>query len=231
MGQDIQMKEFWEKAKRRRRIKDELIPLREQRTALEQVVKELELKREKEQKDVERLEKAGVRSFFYALTGKKEEKLEKERIEAEMAQKAYKEAFLKLGNLDRKIELAETEWKNLETYEEKFSKFLEGKRKQLSGVGTLVEQNVIEAERRRSALCIQEKAILDLEEQSQSLLEQAEQLQRTLIEAERAETARKYAGTEALDRAQKQTAVLQKELEAFTHGIKTVFEGEEINMD
>jgi len=147
--------------------------------------------------------------------------------------KAYEEAFFKLKELERKIDLTEAEWNSLERYEEKFLTFLENKRKLLSGSGMQAEQDMIEIERRRSALCIQEKAILDLEVQNQSLLERAEQLQRTLAEAERAETVHKYAGTGALDRAQKQTSVLQKELEEFTLGIKTVFEGEEItaNLD
>ena len=51
----------------------------------------------------------GVRSFFYALTGKREEWLGKEQIEAEEAQRAFKEAFLKLKDLERKIEITQTE--------------------------------------------------------------------------------------------------------------------------
>lgn len=228
MAQDIQLKEFWEKVKRRRRLSEELSGLRNEQTALDRRVKELETKKQKEQKDAERLEKAGVRSFFYALIGKKEEKLEKERMEANAALEEYEEAFLKLESLNRRIELAETEWKTLDAYEEKFSKLLEGKRKLLSGSEIPAEKEILQVERKLSALKIREKAVLELLEQSETILTQTEQLQNTLIHAEQAETMRRFMGTEQLDKAQKQTAVLQKNLREFEIGIKTIFEEEEI---
>lgn len=228
MAQDIQLKEFWEKVKRRRRLSEELSRLRNEQTALDRRVKELETKKQKEQKDAERLEKAGVRSFFYALIGKKEEKLEKERMEANAALEEYEEAFLKLESLNRRIELAETEWKTLDAYEEKFSKLLEGKRKLLSGSEIPAEKEILQVERKLSALKIREKAVLELLEQSETILTQTEQLQNTLIHAEQAETMRRFMGTEQLDKAQKQTAVLQKNLREFEIGIKTIFEEEEI---
>lgn len=228
MAQDIQLKKFWEKVKRRRRLSEELSGLRNEQTALDRRVKELETKKQKEQKDAERLEKAGVRSFFYALIGKKEEKLEKERMEANAALEEYEEAFLKLESLNRRIELAETEWKTLDAYEEKFSKLLEGKRKLLSGSEIPAEKEILQVERKLSALKIREKAVLELLEQSETILTQTEQLQNTLIHAEQAETMRRFMGTEQLDKAQKQTAVLQKNLREFEIGIKTIFEEEEI---
>lgn len=229
MAQDIQLKKFWEKVKRRRRLSEELSGLRNEQTALDRRVKELETKKQKEQKDAERLEKAGVRSFFYALIGKKEEKLEKERMEANAALEEYEEAFLKLESLNRRIELAETEWKTLDAYEEKFSKLLEGKRKLLSGSEIPAEKEILQVERKLSALKIREKAVLELLEQGETILTQTEQLQNTLIHAEQAETTRRFMGTEQLDKAQKQTAALQKNLREFEIGIKTIFESEEID--
>lgn len=233
MGQEIQLKEFGERIKRRRRLSEELVLLHEEKEILDQNVKELKIKKEKGQEDAERLERAGVRSFFYALTGKKEEKLEKERAEAAAAQKAYEEAFLRLQALNSKIELVEREWKSLDGYEEKFQKLLDGKRKLLSGSGYLAEKDILNIERKLSSFKIREKAILELAEQNKTILEQAERLQETLMQAEQAETMRRYAGTGALDKAQKQTAVLQQDLKEFTLGIKAVFEGEEItdNLD
>ncbi len=58
----------------------------------------------KEQKDVERLEKGGVVSLFHKLTGRSEEKLQKEQREARDAKGAYEAAVWELESVEQQVQ-------------------------------------------------------------------------------------------------------------------------------
>lgn len=62
-----------------------------------------------EQKDVERLEKGGIVSLFHKLTGKREEKLQKEQQEAHNAKGAYQAAVWELESVERQLHRNESE--------------------------------------------------------------------------------------------------------------------------
>lgn len=139
MAQDAQLKDIHVKVIRKRILSSELADLQVKQKELDTKVKELAERKQAEQKDVDRLEKGGITSFFYSIAGKKEEKLIKERAEALDALQQYEEAFLELEGVRRSIELKVTELATLDGYEEKFEKLLQGKRR-------LLENKTSEAE-------------------------------------------------------------------------------------
>ena len=66
---------------------------------IEERLKPLEQSRDKERSDVEKLEKGGVKSFFYSLTGQKVERLNKEKDEAYEADKKYEAVYKEYSTL------------------------------------------------------------------------------------------------------------------------------------
>lgn len=99
---------------RRGSISSKLQTLRQQRDDLRQRAQALREARDREQRDVKRLEGGSLAAFFYAVTGKKEDKLDQERREAYAAAVKYDTVAAELHMLEREIagyeaRLAETE--------------------------------------------------------------------------------------------------------------------------
>lgn len=145
MAQDAQLKDIHVKVIRKRILSSELATLQGKQKELDTKVKELSERKQAEQKDVDRLEKGGITSFFYSIVGKKEERLVKERAEALEALQQYEETFLELEGVRRSIDLKVTELATLEGYEEKFEKLLQGKRRLLEN--TTSEAEILAAEK------------------------------------------------------------------------------------
>lgn len=222
MGQDAQLKDIHLKVIRKRVLSKELFILRTKREELDIKVNELAKQKEEEQKDVDRLEKAGVTSFFYGLIGKKEEKLEKERAEALKSMKQYEEVFLELESVNRSIELKETELATLDGYEEKFVTMLKGKRRLLENTGTDTEQTILNAERELALQKEQDTFIYETKKLGEQILEHIRQTQETLNEAEKCAIAQSSTSmslgirkSELLSQAQKQVGLMQPLLKDF----------------
>jgi len=198
-------------------------------------VKELELQKNAEEKDVERLEKGGVTSFFYGLLGKKEEKLEKERSEAFEAKTRYEEALSELEGINRSIELKETELATLEGYEEKFEKLLQGKRRLLENSGLEAEKVIIETEKELALQKEQGALVCETQKLAEQILEYVEQVQDTLSEAEKyaiAEPSQMSLGirkSELLSKAQKQVALMQPLLKEFGEKAESIIKEVQIH--
>ena len=91
--------ELFEKVQRKNYLEAVLKELRENIAQLEPEVRKLMTQMYIEQEDVEKLEGNGIKAFFTALSGKKTEKLEKEREEAYDAKKKYDTANLQLETM------------------------------------------------------------------------------------------------------------------------------------
>ena len=85
--------------------------------SLKEKVGQLDKKRLKEQKDVEKIEGGSLAAFFYEIAGKKEEKLSKERKEAYEAQVKYDTAMQEWKLVDDNIRSYERELDALENIE------------------------------------------------------------------------------------------------------------------
>ena len=80
---------------------------------IEKRLKPLEQSRDKERSDVEKLEKGGVKSFFYSLIGQKVERLNKEKDEAYEADKKYEAVYKEYSALCDTLEFYLNELKEL----------------------------------------------------------------------------------------------------------------------
>lgn len=78
-----------------------------------------------EQKDVDRLEKGGLVSLFYELTGKKEQKLEKEQKEARAARLKYETARREQEEIGFRLQKANEELRRMRCSEEDYNTLLE----------------------------------------------------------------------------------------------------------
>lgn len=235
MAQDAQLKDIYVKVIRKRMLFKELQTLQERRQERYVKVKELEVRKKAEQKDVDRLERSGITSFFYGVLGKKEEKLEKERSEALDAMKQYEEAFLEQEGVNRSIELKVTELATLEGYEEKFKRLLQEKRRLLENTGSETEKTVVEAEKELALQRERETFLYETEKLGERILEYVEQVQETLNEAEKYAISQSSAGmsmgirkSELLSQAQKQVSMMQPLLKDFGSKVERIAKGVQI---
>ena len=100
---DEQLKELSNKIAVKNRLKKLLSELNETKANLEADVNELHTKMIHEQKDVDRLEGSSLTGAFYDLIGKKDEKMAKERYEAEIASENYEDAVAELADIKERI--------------------------------------------------------------------------------------------------------------------------------
>lgn len=229
MPQDIQLKEIHQKVIRKRTLSENLSTLYVKKQELDSKVKDLEKRKLKEQNDVDRLEKAGILSFFYSVIGKKEEKLEKERGEALEIIKQYEEALLELEGVKRSIELKKTELATLDGYEEKFHKMIQGKRRLLENTGVKAEREILKAETELSFLKEQMALLGETVKLGERILDYINKVQETLEDAERAAISqREIRKSELLSQAQKQVGKLQPVLTEFEQKVGRISEGTQI---
>ena len=233
MAQDAQLKDIHVKVVRKRMLSAELLTLQAKKKELDAKVKELAERKQAEQKDVDRLEKGGITSFFYGIVGKKEEKLEKERAEALEALQQCEEAFLELEGVNRSIELKEVELATLEGYEEKFEKLLQGKRRLLEN--TVSEVEILEVEKELALQKEQCALLTEAGKQGEQILEYVGKIREILDEAEKCAIAESSQGmslgirkSELLSQAQKQVATMQPLLKDFGAKVEIGLKGVQI---
>ena len=120
------MRALREKIQRRTKVDAMLRDLYAQRTQQEKRVSDLVTILYEEQEDVEKLS-GGFWSVYYAVIGKKEEMLEKERAEALKASMQYDAARAELQKVQEEIDRLEWEKKEFDDYEREYSAVLDEK--------------------------------------------------------------------------------------------------------
>ena len=91
--------ELFEKIQRKNHLEAVLKELRENIAQLEPEVRKLMTQMYIEQEDVDKIEGNGLKSFFYSLTGRKHDVIDKERQEAYDAKKKYDAANFQLETM------------------------------------------------------------------------------------------------------------------------------------
>lgn len=112
---------------RRESLKSTLAALEEERNALEKDLRKLKSAAEAEQVDVDRLEGFSLQNLFYGMTGQKEELLEKERREADVAWMEHDAAASRLAELNSQLERCNAERSALYDCEQAYWALLEEK--------------------------------------------------------------------------------------------------------
>ena len=104
-----QLKQLQAKVARLRKIQHSLESLYHQQQMLQDETHQLAMQLQKEQGDVDRLERQSLASIFASILGNRERQLEKERMEAHAAALKHSAAVQQLENVNRDIFQLETE--------------------------------------------------------------------------------------------------------------------------
>lgn len=143
---DQQLYELKQKVVHRDHLKSQLLDLQEQCAGLRTRVAELAEARQEELEDVERLERYSLSAFYYKVTGKKEEKLKKERKEAYEAAIRYDAAVRELESVEQYIKDCELKIARLTGCEVQYEECLAKKEQVLKQDGGLAGKMILELE-------------------------------------------------------------------------------------
>lgn len=149
---DQAWKELTAQASRLSQVSAQLEEVERQRAERQRRVEETGQSYRKEQDDVDKLEKGGIRAFLLSLTGDKEERLTKERREAMAAKCQYDQAVSDLEYLDGKIFKLRRQKETLQHARQELEKLSEVKAELLKQMGGQVGEQLMELDRRQSEL-------------------------------------------------------------------------------
>ena len=125
---DEQLIELRKKLSGRENLNKTIRTLLLKKEEIEKRLKPLEEAKIKEHSDVEKLEKGGIKSFFYSITGQKVEKLNKEKDEAYEADKKYEVVYKEYSALCDNLNFYIAEIKKLDEYEKTLDCFINEKK-------------------------------------------------------------------------------------------------------
>lgn len=145
-------KDLTAQASRLSQVSAQLEDVERQRAERQRRVDETGRSYRREQDDVDKLEKGGIRTFLLSLTGDKEERLTKERREAMAAKCQYDQAVSDLEYLDGKILELRRQKENLEHVRQQLEKLNEVKAELLKQMGGQIGEQLMELDRRQSEL-------------------------------------------------------------------------------
>lgn len=131
-----QLQELQQQIARKKHLEKMLKELVAQQQVLTEKVKQLESIKLDEKADVERLENPSLAAFFYALVGKKEDMLDKERREAYAAVIKHDAAVYELSSLETQIGEYEQELLSLQGCQERYAQVLQEKEEAVKASGT-----------------------------------------------------------------------------------------------
>jgi len=152
--------------------------------ALRQQVDLLHAAMLEEQNDVDKLEAGGIGTMLHKLTGRMEEKLDKERLEAETAVNQYTEAACALAELETRISQAELELEDLQSCQSQYIQIMQDRINQLESTPSdpdhpdqdVSRKLLLQLERRRKSL---REAKLECDHASRCAQENMELLSRS----------------------------------------------------
>lgn len=145
---DDELKELQQQAAMKNRLETILKELKKQREALQERVDELAAIKEKEQLDVERLERRSLTNYFYQVVGKLDDKLTEEKQQAYQAAVKYDTTFGELQAVEADIRVKELEYGRVRRSNERYQEVLKEKQEAviLSGVPEAAEVLRLEAQ-------------------------------------------------------------------------------------
>ncbi|MBQ7087945.1 MAG: hypothetical protein IJM96_10775 [Clostridia bacterium] len=119
--------ELFEKVQRKNHLEAVLKELRENIAQLEPEVRKLMTQMYIEQEDVDKIEGNGLKSFFYSLTGRKHDIIDKERQEAYDAKKKYDAANFQLETMKNDLKRYIDEYNEVRYLEPDYEKAIKEK--------------------------------------------------------------------------------------------------------
>ncbi len=197
--------------------------LRAQRRELARKAEDLKAAQQEEQADVDRLEGRSLAAFFYAFTGKMEEKLDEERREAYAARVKYDAAARELSAVEGDLARDEAELRRMSGCEAAYRQALEGKAAALRAAGdpaageiTHLEEEMAAAEREHKELQEAIEAGYSAQDWADRILEQLNSAENWAIwDMMGGDLIADLAKHDRLDQAQEMVEQLQVELRRF----------------
>lgn len=222
-GTNEALKSLQRQTLEKKRLDARLRELYAQRETLQKQTEGLELARQKEQADVDRLEGRSLAAFFYHAVGRLDEQLDKERQEAYAAQVKYDAAARELAAVEADTASCEVRLSQLEGCEQRYETALAEKAAALRESGSAAAQELLDAEARIADLEGQLREIREAADAGEAALNAADQVLETLDSAEGWSTWDVVGGGlladlakyEDLDNAQEQVEQLQEKLRQF----------------
>lgn len=177
--------EMQKKVARKRELEVELKELSAKKDEIDSLVLQLEKVKEKEEKDVAKLERGGISNLFRR---NKEEKLEKERVEAQAAINNYHNAVRELEYVSEKILSCEKELSELSCIEADYDRLLESKKR------TIMDSKLKDLEEECFAIQKQKEFLDKASVLGQEILPKFVKLKKELDAAEAVANFGKYPG-------------------------------------
>lgn len=181
---DDQLKELLEQCTRKRRlevIQKELIAQRDQYAAQADALKKLF---QEEQADVDRLEGRSLAAFFYRVTGKRGEKLDKERQEVYAARVKYDAAVRELAGAEDDLRRCRSELNDVWDSESRYRVLWAEKIEAVKKAGGPESEKILNLEEHISALEAQEKELEEAISAGRKALSTTDQILSSLDSAE-----------------------------------------------
>lgn len=139
--------ELFEKVQRKNHLEAVLKELRENIAQLEPEVRKLMTQMYFEQEDVEKLEGNGLKSFFYSLTGRKHDIIDKERQEAYDAKKKYDAANFQLETMKNDLKRYIDEYNEVRYLEPDYEKAIKEKIELIKAKGGIETEKIAELDK------------------------------------------------------------------------------------
>jgi len=185
-----------------------MVQLNEQKEAVVRLEKDLL----REQEDIDDLQRKSLKSLFYGLTGKKEQKLEQERKEADAARRKYEAILRELKDTEYRLNRVNVTLAELEHIGEEFSSLLRE---------LLIAVNDEETEQQISLLDRQRIGIADTRKEIGQVQNRIDEICSDLMEADRWASSLQFGGGDAearllfdaLDNARRKMGHLQVQIE------------------
>ncbi|QIB69072.1 hypothetical protein Ami103574_06940 [Aminipila butyrica] len=220
---DQQLQLLQQQSAQKQRTESKLKELYAQREELSTRVQEFRKNKLDEQADVDQLEGRSLTAFFYAVVGKKDEKLDKEREEAYAARVKYDVALRELSAVEQDIQQSEAELNKLSGCEQQYEKLLKDKAESIKALGHQAGIEIFQSEERMAYLTSQVKEIQEALQAGETALNITNSILSSLDGAEGWGTWDLFGGGLIsdlakhghLDEAQKQVEYLQVQLRRF----------------
>ena len=156
---DEELRELQQQAAMKNRLETIIKELKAQKSMLESHVEELASQKDKEQLDVDRLERGSLANYFYQVVGKLDDKLTKEKKEAYEAAVKYDTAYRELQAVDADLRMKELEYGRIHRSDEKYKIVLKEKQEAIKLSGAPEAGEIFRLEAQISSLDTQLKEL------------------------------------------------------------------------
>lgn len=223
MKYDERLQELREKISGKEGLEARCRELEAQRQELDSCTQELRDILQKEQADVDRLEHMSLAAVFYAAIGKKEDRLDKEKMEAYAAKAKYDSAVRELHFVEEDIRYMETQLADIVEGEREYQELLQKKMAEIKASHLTEAAAILRLEEQIAVQQSRKKEISEAIVAGSCALHTTEQILASLDEAKSWSTCDLLGGGlisdmqkhRHLDEAQRQVEQLQSELRQF----------------